>query len=156
MSKLDLAYSETIGAKAVKVKQDRKCRCCSKTIVKGSNAITASHLIDKKYNITFKECVDSGLKSTRYKFIPVRHWFCIGCYNEVKKIKFCKNRLNLTMNEVEDILYSEEFENKSLDEQLHIVQKLYAKGLITTSEFNSLEKDLIHSIAMRDAYINEF
>lgn len=156
MSKLDLAYSETIGAKAVKVKQDRKCRCCSKTIAKGSNAITASHLMDKKYNVTFKECIDSGLKSTIYKFVPVRHWFCNDCYNKVKKIRFCTNRLNLTTNEVEDIIYSDSFAELSEEQQLEAIQTFYARGLISSKEFDDMEKDLIHCIALREAYFNEF
>lgn len=156
MDKLSVAYNETIGAKQVSIRQDRKCRHCGKLMKKGSTAITASHLFDKKYNISFRNCVDNGLRANKYKFVKVRHWLCMECYTKSKNIKLCRNTINFSTNEVEDIIYSERFEKLSDEEQLKVINELYAKGLMSYREFNEMQSSLIHCIAMREAYFNEF
>ena len=86
-------------AKEVAVKTDRKCFKCSHVIKAGQHAVTASHMVDKKYNVTLKELLlNDYIDTSNFKFVPVRHWVCEECAAKAIRLtrakKFIsKNRL---------------------------------------------------------------
>ena len=66
------AYNELIDAKFVNVRIQRVCRYCGKIINKEQRVLTASHLIDKKKQITYTYAVDNNIGNCRY--VKCRHW----------------------------------------------------------------------------------
>lgn len=146
LSGKEAAYYGLIGAKLVKIKQDRVCSVCKRKIIKGHQAITAAKLMvgDKSY----KQITDSGRQVDKSRIRKFRHWICEDCFKDLKVKKHMK--IN------PDILSSEEYQNMSYEAQLDIAKKLYKNGDISAKEMQEIENELIDAMAFRDALSNEF
>lgn len=146
LSGREAAYYGLIGAKLVRIKQDRVCSMCSRKISKGHQAITATKLmLDGK---SYKQLVDSAIKIDKSKLRKCRHWICEDCFSNLK----VKKHIGPSAN----ILDSEEYQNMSYEAQLDIALKLYRKGEISVKEMQDIEDSLIDAMAFRDATANDF
>lgn len=153
LTKREIAQSELIDAKIVSIKQPRICRGCKNEFTDGTRMITASHLIDKKYNIPYSSVAHSHKKG-EYKFVTSRHWFCLDCANKaIDSTKatnknysdyYRKSYQNIPFDEINLDEYSEEI-------QLEIIRHAYENGELDSSEYQELENSIIHFIALRDA-----
>lgn len=127
-------------ASLVRIKKDRTCIECGKTITSGTKAITASHMTDKRYNVTLRELFTYDfVDETNFSFVPVRHWMCTCCadkivnkhiqrrkeaFNKQSNLKICRNRNNL--------------------------ESLYKNGEITAKEWDDIEMAEIHQYAFEE------
>lgn len=131
-------------AKLVKIKKDRKCFCCNKIISKGSEAITASHMIDKKKKVMLKDLYNqTAFYTSDYRFVPERHWVCLECAEGNVKKKFKKEEyFDFELIDLDEYSY---------DMQLELITKAYDYGQITGEEYDDLERVIIDAIALQEA-----
>lgn len=141
------AYNGLLHIKQVKVKADRVCSICGKTISKNSIALTACRLIDLKYNKTYRYVIDNNLNVQKFHFVKQRYWMHDTCSNTIK----IKQPKTVSVN-----IDSKEFENLSYEQQLDLLYKMYKNKEISIEEYQDIEESLIDAIAFRDALVNEF
>ena len=137
MSYKDAESNDLARAREVTVRKDRKCFRCNKVIKAGSKAISASHMVDKLYNVTVKELLyNDFVDQSNFKFVPVRHWMCTCC--ATKTVENYRNR-----------------KNKIICRRHHIrenrLEELYKKGEITAKEWDDIEMAEVHQHAFEDA-----
>lgn len=137
MSYKDAESNDLARACEVTVRKDRECFICNKVIKAGSKAISASHMVDKLYNVTVKELLNNDfVDQSNFKFVPVRHWVCTCCASDIvsryytKRSRCYLNRKHTKTNKLEE---------------------LYKKGEITAKEWDDIEMAEIHQYAFEDA-----
>lgn len=138
-----------IGAKEVKIRKDRRCGMCNKLLRSGTKVITASYLLDKKYNKRYREALAEGT-ADRYRFVPVRHWLCKQCATKLAKQR-TQTKTTKTFN-FEEI----DLNNYDCETQLQLIRKAYKLGQITAGDYEELINNVIDEIAMADAFRDEF
>ena len=126
-------------ASLVKIKADRQCVKCKRLLKAGTSVITASHMVDKKYNIELKHIlINNYVDEDKFSFVPVRHWVCTSCASEVIN---ASRKVRLT----------------SLNRRLHkhnretTLENLYKKGEITAKEWDDVEMAELHQYAFEEA-----
>ncbi|MBO5388781.1 MAG: hypothetical protein J6A59_11675 [Lachnospiraceae bacterium] len=142
------SYYGLICPTYVTIKKSRKCSLCGKEHPCGTRMVTASDMVDKKYNITYKEAYDNKDRGA-YRFVKVRHWMCIDCFEKLtsdinKSMPKRKINRRIPFDEINLDDYDE-------DTQLLIIEDAYNNGELTSEEYRDLENAIIDSIAFRDA-----
>lgn len=126
-------------ASLVKIKKDRQCIRCKTEIKAGSNAITASHMTDKRYGIELKEIlINNYVDEDKFSFVPVRHWVCTDCASDIVD----KNR-KIRMNSIHRRLHKRSSKDT--------LETLYKRGEITAKEWDDIEMAEIHNYAFEEA-----
>ena len=156
MSNKKIAYLGLAWAKMVTISKPRQCSKCNKQFEEYTEMCTASRYIDKKYNKTATEVIDSGESLKNYKFVMQRHWICKDCLVKMldnPKFPFDnKPKRKKANNHWEGIeMYSEEYENLSLEEQLDFIIYAYENGELDWQEYQDIENAIIHHIALQEA-----
>lgn len=136
MSEFDAEKNNLAKASIVKIRQNRTCIECKKTIKACTEAITASHMTDKRYDVTLKDlytydCMDIA----HFSFVPVRHWMCTSCAEKI---------VNKYMNKRNTTPYKRHTHNDEL-------RSLYERGEITAKEWDDEEMAEIHQYAFEQA-----
>ena len=151
-SNTQIVYLGLVNAKAVMISKPHNCSECGKHFDEYSIMCTASRYIDKGKNKTLTEVLDNGESPKAYKFALQRHWVCKDCLAKLvnKKLKRTGKTKKIVKQEYPDI-YSEEFEELSMEEQLEAYEQAYENGELSAEEYEDIENAIIHNIAFRDA-----
>ena len=139
---LEAEKENVAKASLVTVKKDRTCITCKKVIHAGSTAITASHMVDKRYGVTLKDLIEFNcMDEDNFKFVPVRHWMCTCCATKI--VENHRNRKNKIICRRHHIRENRLGENR--------LEELYKKGEITAKEWDDIEMAELHQYALEEA-----
>ena len=153
MSNKKIAYLGLVYAKAVTISKPHNCSECNNYFEEYSVMCTASRYIDKGKNKTLMEVLDNGENPKDYKFVLQRHWICQDCLENLlnTKVNVPKKKKHKCIKREEVDIYSEEFNNLSLLEQLDAYEQAYENGELSAEEYEDIENAIIHHIALQEA-----